>query len=692
MTESQKKISAILHEIINNEEEILENYYGIAINIYKNIDKYLNRLESIYDQIYVAQWCNHIDKARELIAKLDLPEDEKQKYQELKEKNIEIDETLNFKILSKKYQFLDNIMDMITADLQVQDQILSLSDSRLKIFEKMYLRIQQLTDYYNPYITSILQIMGYVSLDTHWKNKNHIYDHLLKELEEVVEKGEELTDREIETLLFLFTSSIQYTIPNLDEMRRFGEKDTIDQQESEEMVAKAKQEKDVETLKFAILAKSYGIHIDEAKRIVDQYHIEEIELTSENMDVFEIYLSLVQIIKETDPDVLTELYDEIVSIMNPEMDFRRMIVFENDLRKAFARDLNQQIWMTDNQPHKEMDGVEVYDAGTDFKMIITVIGAYQDDFTTKENYSKYWNSPLIRSHGNCCSLIGNSNLSMAPVKNVILGFSTMSDNMLLLSRTRDINSTPDSRKFDTTGIRAQEYKSADQMLDDTRSDYNELVYERRDLGSNPKFFKKNPDYIVYIEEYEKEDFYLEKYKDDSEKIEYMKNQRRCQEKYWQESKKAAMDFGVPIVKINRETVAKSERKKMEDMVEDFKETRDMRLMKQVITKFESNRVGNARAHDLIREEYFSEATISRFLKEMKDSIEEEKEPAIKKNLYLALYHNLMEEQEKVKKALYQRNQKQTPGIHFEKEMEEVFMRLEGAERDREEERVDENRK
>lgn len=80
----------------------------------------------------------------------------------------------------------------------------------------------------------------------------------------------------------------------------------------------------------------------------------------------------------------------------------------------------------------------------------------------------------------------------------------MNDNMLLLSRSSDINSTPTSRAFNNTENSQQEYMDANTMLNNTQGDYNELVYERRDLSGNPKFYKKNPDYIVFIEELEKD--------------------------------------------------------------------------------------------------------------------------------------------------------------------------------------------
>lgn len=671
MNKSQLKMSKILHDITHNEKECIDEYYGTMIYVYKDIDKYLIQLDDIRDKIYLAQWCNNYDKVEELISNLSLSEYEKNKYLKLKEKNIEIDETINFKILSEKYSFLDNIMDMITTDLDIQDQILSLSDSRLKLFETMYSKLQTLTDYYNPYITTILQRIGYVSLDTSSKNEFHLYDDLLINIDDLIKSGYILSNDEIEKLLYLCTSSVHHTIPNFKELQNFGNHDTIDNIELRDGILKAKEEKDLDYLKFAILVQAYGIGLRSAKDICKKYDISNITITNENRDVFEMYLAIYQIVNENDPNILTQLYDEFIQTMQPEKDFRRIITFENDLRKAFAYDLNRQVFKTDNLPYNEVNGIKVYDAGVDFKMIVTAIGAYQRNFENKENYSEYWNSSKIRSHANCCSLIGNTNLSMANIKNVIFGFSTMNDNMLLLSGSSDINSTPDSKDFDITKHRLKEYMDADSMLNNTRSDYNELVYERRDLSSNPKFYKKNPDYIVFIEEYESYDEMFEKYKDKPEQLDYLRQQKESQDKFWQESLKAAADFNIPIVKINREKVAKSEYGRIENLVKNFTETKNQNLLSQIITSFESSRAGNAGLHAPIREKYFSSKRITIILNEIKNSINSLDNEMAKNNLYFSLYKAIVEEQRKVDVCKYSRKKRQTPGIDFTKELGEI---------------------
>ncbi len=671
MNESQTKMSEILHQIINNEDEDSMNYYGVMINVYQDIDKYLEQLDDINDKIYLAQWCNNFSKIEELIKEITLPEYEKNKYLELKSKNIEIDETINFKILSEKYQFLDNIIDMITADRDVQDQILSLSDSRLKLFKKMYTRLQELTDYFNPYIVLILRRIGYVSLDTHWKNRFHKYDELLKNIDDLISNGYELNDKEIDTLLYLCTSSGHYTVPDINELDLFGDRESLDNIYKSEWLLYQEDKKDLELIKSTVLSKIYGISLESADDICKRFDISQIDITQENKDVFEMYMAIYQIINEKDFDVLNEVYHEFMKTLRPAADFRRMIVFENDLRKAFAHDLNRQVYKTDNQNFTKINGVEVYDAGTEFKMIVTAIGSYDVSFKNQENYSKYWNSPKIRSHGNCCSLIGNVNLSMAQVKNIILGFSTMSDNMLVLSGSSDINSTPNSRIFAITEHIGQKYMSADQMLDNTRADYNELVYERRDLSSNPKFYKKNPDYIVFIEEYESFEEMFHKYKNEPKKLAYLIRQKEILDERWQETIKAAKDFNIPIVKINRERVAKSEFSKIKQMVSEFMVNKDPNLLTLIITKFESNRVGNAGLHAPIREKLFSQEKMSEILNDIKSTINQETDLETRNNLCSSLYKSITEEQKKVKACKHYRHKDQTSGIDFEKELEEI---------------------
>ena len=164
MNESQLKMSKVLSDIINNVPYELYNYRGVLKTIYKQIDKYIAMFDDVAEKIYVAQWAGNYELVQKLKLFLSLNDYEYNKYLKLKANNDDLDETINFKILDQKYSFLDKMLDMITTDIDIQYQIVSMSDARLKIFRKMYERLLTLTDYYNPYIDAILQRISYVSL------------------------------------------------------------------------------------------------------------------------------------------------------------------------------------------------------------------------------------------------------------------------------------------------------------------------------------------------------------------------------------------------------------------------------------------------------------------------------------------------------------------------------------------------
>lgn len=674
MNKRQQLLNKLKHDIRKNVKENLINYYGDMIDVYEDIDEYINCLDNIYDKISLAQWANNYKKVEELIKELELPKEEESKYLNLKEKNIEIDETINFEILSSKYEFLNNMLDMITTDKEIQEQILSLSDEMLEVFKQLYNRVNEVTDYAPPYIARILRKMAYVTPDDSWMNNYHYYDDLNQELESLIKDGYKFTTDQLDTLLFLYTNNVNFEIKSFEQLDKlrleidpFETKIIIEEQRNNE-------NKDIDKIKFALLLKTYGIGVNTAKEIIRKYDVTSLELTDENKDLFEMYKAILQIVNENSPEVLISIYDEFSKEMNPKFNFMRTITFENELRKEFAKNLNNDIFKTENKTYSEVDGIKVYDAGVDFKLIVTAIGAYQGKFQNQENYSEYWNSPYIRSHGNCCSLIGNNNLSMAKVKNVILGFSTMSENMLLLSGDKDLDSTPDSRKFNPLDDTSRNiFTSSDNLLDSTRGEYNELVYERRDLSSNPKFYKKNPDYIVFIEEYEDIEEYIALYREvnEEEKVQYLLKQKEKQERQWQETLKAAHDFGVPIVKINREKCAKNELRKIEDMMIEFEQTKNPELISKIITQFHNNRFGNKEGHSLITKVYFSKQTMEKYLERIDNTILSIEDENKRINAISAYRKTIESEHKKIDYYRYIADTKRLSAIDFEKTLKVI---------------------
>lgn len=681
---NQDLINKIKKELIYDDDYVVKDYYGIMINVYENIDKYLDRIPDIYDKIHIAQYTNNFEKVNELISSLELSDDIKSKYESLLQNNAELNETIDLRILSSKYDFLDDLLDMIVADREVQEQILSLSDEKLELFKKLYERLGENVDYKVPYLCTILNKMGKLTPYTVWRNNPSLrYEELEDSIIEGLKNGKELSTEELDNLLYLYISNVKLNITTLEEL---GDFQNIFQHFIDDHIKQDLEEdsKDIRSIKYALLLKAYGIDVDTATTICKKYNIKGIPITQENIDLFEMYKAMLDILGEDNPDVLIDTYNQFSKEMDVKPNFMRVITFENSMRKIFSHTLMDSTYKC-NDSYTITDGVKIFDAGTDFKMIVTAIGAYQDNFSDKENYFDYWNSPTIKSHANCCSLIGNNNLSMANPKNIILGFSTMDDNMLLSCGSRDLNSTPLSRNFNIASLEAFgtnpdnpyiEFSNPDIMLDNTRSDYNELVYERRDLSSNPLFYKKNPDYIVFIEEYESFDDYFEEFKDNPEMLAYLNEQKESQESKLAQSLKAAKDFNVPIVKINRERCAKKSILEIEKLISDFETTLDSTCLERAICQFENNRVGNHDKHLIIRNKYFSTEQMNIYLNRLEKAISTIQDSNLK-SMLLSRYKNVISrEQEKIKKAdTVTRTYGQTSGIDFDA----TFSRIEEME-------------
>lgn len=690
---NQDLLNNIKREMIFSDEDIVEEYYGEQISVFKDIDKYLIKIPDIYDKIHIAQFANNYQKINELIASLQLSPEIKEKYNSLLKNNIDLNETIDIRILSPKYDFLNDILDMIATNRDVQEQLLSLSDEKLELFKLIYKRIGESVTYKIPYVSSLLNRMGTITPYTSFKNKYYRYTELESSIAENMKNGIMPSKEEIDNLLYLYTTNLIWDVKTLEELGNFAKENgkfqtTINNIMQEEQ---NKETKDINKIKNALLLKTYGIDLKSANALYKRYNIKGIQINKENIDLFKMYKAIVDIIGENDPDILINLYNQFSSQMQVLPNFMRTITFENAMRKAFAQNLSESVYKCSGTYTIE-DGIKIFDAGTNFKMIVTAIGAYQNNFLAKENYKEYWNSPTIRSHGNCCSLIGNNNLSMANPKNVIFGFSAMDDNMLLLSSSRDINSTPSSRQFniaaeeglgDNYTIDGKKYNSVgriglgiefvnpDILIDNTRGDYNELVYERRDLSNNPMFYKKNPDYIVYIEEYENIDDYIEQYKNDPEMLDYLNEQKKQQKYHFEQSLQAAKDFNIPIVKINRERCAKQAIAEIEESLTKFENSLTPEIIRKIICQFENNRVGNHDRHSIIRDKYFSVYQMDKILNRIEKAISNVKDENSKNILLNEYTEAIIQEQKKVDTCKKYRNNGQTSGINFEETLNRI---------------------
>lgn len=637
MNNRQEKIKALYNLA---EEKRTIDYYG-SFQFVLNVENKINELEFNSDKITLAQMANDFELASNLIEISIKNKKEKELYLKLKENNVDIDETINIELLSDRYSFLGNLLDSIITDIEVQQRLISLSDEKLELFKQLFDKVKNEASNTIPIITKLLSRLG-TSPCIHQYYDSNNYADLNSALEKQLEQGIPLSELDKEKLLFIYTSNTNWTVQSLEDLSSFGEKGYKDILKIDEMVNNERKSpaKNIVNIQKALLWKSYGISLNEAKSIVSKYQVGNIEITDENRATMQIYLSLYKIVTEKDAEKLIKIFDEYSEQKEISFNYLEPVLIESELRDMFLLELNKVALKTDKTPFQLVDGIPIYNAGTDFKVIMTSVGAYQGKIKVA-NYKEYWNSPHIRSHGNCCSLVANNNLSTATINNICFGFSEFEQGMLLRAGNKDLNSTIYSKDLDVS-MRNGNFMLPEDLINSTRGKYNELVYERRDLSSNRSYYKKNPDYLVFFEEFENENIETLTIEDiekepDEEKRKILQEQKRI----WDETKKASTDFSrknendemipLPIVKINREECAKNEIKKIQATFENYLETKEFSVLPNIITQFENNRVGNKPPHNYIRDTYFSQNAMQIMLEQIIKTIKTIEDSQLRRN-------------------------------------------------------------
>ncbi|MBR6948943.1 MAG: hypothetical protein IKH54_02005 [Bacilli bacterium] len=644
-------IKKINEEIFDNDDYINEQYYQVLCEKCENLQHYISKynvIDPLTKVLLGQEWMDY-DLVKSEIVKLPLTETQFKRFEKIKSNNNSWYETLNPVLLDDKYSFLEKYIDFIVTDIRTQQLIISLDDASLNLFSKMYDKILAETSNAIPYISRILGIIGTsttANLMTFQNYNGGMFQKKTQSFKNLSQAfiNEQLTEHDLDLLIFAFSNNnFEFTINSISELRGF-EKELLDFTNESINNFKTQNEystNDINNIKTAILMRSYGIQLGYAKSIIAKFNLDGINFDKDN-NYISMYRSIYNIVNETDVSKLFQIYDNISNNCDFSLDYMTISLFENGMRDIFLRHLTNSTFKCNNENYEVQDGVKIYDAGTDFKIILTSVGAYKPEMETQSNYSQYWNNNSIRSHGNCCSLIANNNLSTATIRNICLGFSAFEDGMLLLSGSSDLNSTPTSRQINSQD-HFGEFMSANSLIDNTRSDYNELVFERRDLSPNREHYKKNPDYIVMFEELIDSDI------TNQELDEGTKQLLIEQERIKGISIKAAQDFNIPIVKINREKCAVSELFKINKMVEEFYQTHNPILLTRIVTDFENNRMGLRYPHNYLREKYFSKNTINQLLMGIINDISAIEDVQLKTMNMEVLKNTILNEKHKIKK-------------------------------------------
>ena len=510
-----------------------------------------------------------------------------QKAKKLYVNNDEISKIVNPKFLSEDVtsNFTKTQVEILSCYPELQKKILKLSPDSYKA--KI---IYELVNKYKDNLEWI------PILEKALDNVNSPeYTNLLSSIE-----GKELSQEEKENLIYLLMTNNHLDISSLEELENI---DSV----RENYINMLIERNTLGSLKTAYFEKTFGIDLTTAINLVNIYGKSLENNTINSLDEkskseFILLENMKKIVNLNNLEVLKYYVENI----NPEFVVKPdlMVTYEARLKYLFTQEFNKSFTkpLQEDKIISNVNGEQDLDiylaAGHDGKkkcrMMITSIGAYTT-MQEPDDYYASWNVGKIASHGCCCSYIGEKNLGTAEVKYCCLGFTDYELGTLQLSGPYDLCSGSSEDSYQISSIYSSMYLLPDDILDYTRHTHNETVWERRNISSN-NTFKKQPSYIVY---------FVDNFEDRLSDPESMKQ--------WESVKKAASNFSIevdgvkkslPIMVVEREKIAKSQFEIIQNKLNDFKTTLNSKLIKDIISDYESNYAGNRKYHSNISEKYF----------------------------------------------------------------------------------------
>lgn len=251
-------------------------------------------------------------------------------------------------------------------------------------------------------------------------------DKLLKQLasneyEALLKSIKSLENIDIRRLSSILQQNNAFEISKVEDIENF---DSIREKKCEEWI----KSEDISKKKLAVLEKIFGQDLSETYEILEKYS-EDIETISDK-DLKTYVKNLQVIYNSNDGALLEKIYAEV-----KETRLVNQIGIEKALKAEYGKLLNDGLLSVNNNLIKLNElGSNVYDAGTDFKIIMTSVGAYYDQTKRRTNYREDWNRADIECQHVCTSYIRNDMIGTAPINNICYGFSEMAEGSLIMRR------------------------------------------------------------------------------------------------------------------------------------------------------------------------------------------------------------------------------------------------------------------
>lgn len=323
--------------------------------------------------------------------------------------------------------------------------------------------------------------------------------------------------------------------------------------------------KDIKEKLNIYMNKKYSLSLSGAKDLLKDFgtDIENLELSEETKKLF---LELGEIVNLEDEKEIDRLFKE------NEMTYSTIQVkkIKNEIAKECAKDFSKEFNNTDekiknkiknneNVANIEYKGKKIpcVKLKENFNLLVHSTDAeFVNTKNSVENFAEDWSSGKDKkNHIISTTYINQDFLGMAPVaKNgVRYAFSNLEKSKLKLMGVTDLNTYSNSFAYDSV---KRQYMSSKTLVYNSRRVYSEFGIEREGTI---------PDHVVIC---------------DDDLPEVIEN-----------SYKAASQFEIPIIYINKAEIEKEQIKNLEDMLGKFRNTKDTEVLHKLINTYETNMAG-----------------------------------------------------------------------------------------------------
>lgn len=397
--------------------------------------------------------------------------------------NENLYKTINFRLLDDKYLkiFDETQLNIISTFPIEQSKFLTFNDDQLTMVKTIMDKNKDSDDFREILSGLLYNMDGYEKLCS---NINI----------------EQLEQKDIEKMVSLLQYKNFLNIETEEQIRDF---DNV-KRERLEQIMEDKESSTTQKME-AVIWKKWGMDYETAVKF-----IQEFPYNAEDNNKMKLLSCLVQMsfdierlddkstgtywkYKEKVDAVLERIFytDEIEDVLICDK-----IALRHQYKETYEENINSNLFkVNEDTPFTIQDGVKLYQAGTDFNILMSALGAYKRE-ENRENLKEDWNRKDFSTEHFCGSMIRNDMLGCCETDtNVYYGFSNIKEGSLLYMAYGDVGSG--DNQLSTTIQNTYPFQNNDEFINATGKGnkrgcyYNEVDIKRRIKGE-----RIQPDYII----------------------------------------------------------------------------------------------------------------------------------------------------------------------------------------------------